>query len=164
MWNLKYDTNELIYETETDLWLPRPEREWRQMNWELGISRWKLLYIEWANSKILLSSTMNCIQYPVINHCGSAGKESTCNVGDLGLVPGLGRSPGEGKGYPLQYSGLENSMDCMYSPWGCKKSDTTEQLSLSNQPEWKGICKEMYMYNWLTLQWIHYTAEINTVL
>ena len=61
--------------------------------------------------------------------CGSAGKESACNVGDLGLVPGLGRSPGEGKGYPLQYSGLENSMDC--SPWDHKESDTTERLSLS---------------------------------
>ena len=44
--------------------------------------------------------------------CGSAGKESTCNVGDLALIPGLGRSPGEGEGYPLQDSGLENSMDC----------------------------------------------------
>ena len=44
---------------------------------------------------------------------GSAGKESGCNVGDLGSIPGLGRSPGEGKGYPLQYSGLENSMDCI---------------------------------------------------
>ena len=44
--------------------------------------------------------------------CGLAGKESTCNAGDLGLIPGLGRSPGEGKGYPLQYSGLENSVDC----------------------------------------------------
>ena len=43
---------------------------------------------------------------------GSAGKESACNVGDLGLVPGLGRSPGEGNGYPLQYSGQENSMGC----------------------------------------------------
>ena len=43
--------------------------------------------------------------------CGSAGKESTCNVGDLGSIPGLGRFPGEGKGYPLQYSGLEKSMD-----------------------------------------------------
>ena len=42
---------------------------------------------------------------------GSAGKESVCNVGDLGSIPGLGRSPGEGKGCPLQYSGLENSMD-----------------------------------------------------
>ena len=45
--------------------------------------------------------------------CGSAGKESACNVGDLGSIPGLGRSPGEGKGYPLQNSGLENSMDCI---------------------------------------------------
>ena len=45
--------------------------------------------------------------------CGSAGKESARNAGDLGSVPGLGRSPGEGKGYPLQYSGLENSMDCI---------------------------------------------------
>ena len=45
--------------------------------------------------------------------CDSAGKESVCNVEDLGLIPGLGRSPGEGKGYPLQYSGLENSMDCI---------------------------------------------------
>ena len=41
--------------------------------------------------------------------CGSAGKEPACNVRDLGSIPGLGRSPGEGKGYPLQYSGLENS-------------------------------------------------------
>ena len=44
---------------------------------------------------------------------GSAGKESAHNVGDLGSIPRLGRSPGEGKGYPLQYSGLENSMDCI---------------------------------------------------
>ena len=46
-------------------------------------------------------------------------------LGDLGSIPGWGRSPGEGKGYPLQYSGLENSMDC-YSPWGHKESDMTE--------------------------------------
>ena len=44
---------------------------------------------------------------------GSDGKEPACYVGDLGLIPGLGRSPGEGEGYPLQYSGLENSMDCI---------------------------------------------------
>ena len=55
--------------------------------------------------------------------CGSVGKESTCSVGDLGSIPGLGRSPGEGKGYPLQYSGLENSMD---SPWSPKELDMTE--------------------------------------
>ena len=45
--------------------------------------------------------------------CGSAGKESACNVGDLDSAPGLGRSLGEGKGYPLQYYGPENSMDCI---------------------------------------------------
>ena len=45
--------------------------------------------------------------------CGSASKESACNVGDLGSIPGLGRSPGGGNSYPLQYSGLENFMDCI---------------------------------------------------
>ena len=52
----------------------------------------------------------------------SAGKESACNAGDPGSIPGLGRSPGEGKGYPLQYSGLENSMDCIVH--GVAKSQT----------------------------------------
>ena len=45
--------------------------------------------------------------------CGSAGEESACNAGDLSLIPGLGRSPGEGKDYPLRYSGLENSTECI---------------------------------------------------
>ena len=45
--------------------------------------------------------------------CGSTGKESACNAGDLGLTPGLGRFLGEGTSYPLQYHGLENSMDCI---------------------------------------------------
>ena len=53
---------------------------------------------------------------------GSAGKESAFNAGDLGLIPGLGRSPGEGKEYPLQYSVLENSMDCIVH--GVAKSQT----------------------------------------
>ena len=59
----------------------------------------------------------------------SAGKESAHNAGDLGSIPGLGRSPGEGKGYSLQDSGLENSG--LYSPWGHKESDITDKLSLS---------------------------------
>ena len=46
--------------------------------------------------------------------CGSAGKESAGNAGELGSISGLGRSPGEGKGYPLQYSGLENSVDTVH--------------------------------------------------
>ena len=53
---------------------------------------------------------------------GSDSKESACNVGDLGLIPGLGKSPGEGKGYPLQYSGLENFMD--YIVHGVAKNRT----------------------------------------
>ena len=65
---------------------------------------------------------------------GSAsGKESVHNAGDLGSIPGLGRSPGEMKGYPLQYCGLENSMErrslAGYSPPGRKESDITEQIT-----------------------------------
>ena len=56
--------------------------------------------------------------------CGSAGKESTCNVVDLGSIPGLGRSLEEGKGHPLQYSSLENSTDCIVL--GITELDTTE--------------------------------------
>ena len=65
---------------------------------------------------------------------GSAGKESACNAGDLGSIPGLGQSPGEGKGlatpvfWPGEFHGL-------HSPWGHKGSDTTEQLSLSRVTE-----------------------------
>jgi len=66
---------------------------------------------------------------------GSVRKESACNVGDLGLIPGLGRSPREGKGYPLQYSGLENSMNCIFH--GITKNRTRPSafhftLTLSN--------------------------------
>ena len=59
--------------------------------------------------------------------CGSAGNESACNVGDLGSIPGLGRSPGERKGYPLQYSGMENS----WTVQSLRSQDQdTERLSL----------------------------------
>ena len=53
---------------------------------------------------------LTCLGFP----CGSTGKESTCNAEDLGSIPGLGRSPGEGKGCPFQFSVLENSMDHIY--------------------------------------------------
>ena len=63
----------------------------------------------------------------------SVGKESACNAGDLGSIPGLGRSPGGGHGNPLQYSGLENPHGQRslvgYSPWDHKESDMTERLS-----------------------------------
>ena len=66
--------------------------------------------------------------------CGSAGKEFICNVGNLNLIPGLGRSPREGTSYPLQYPDL-------YSPWGCRQSDMTEQLSLSLYHYYKDVIK-----------------------
>ena len=73
--------------------------------------------------------------------CGSAGKESAYNEGNLSSIPGSGRSAGEGKGYPLQYSGLENSMDCIIH--GVAESDMTERLSLittiSSQERHKNI-------------------------
>ena len=72
---------------------------------------------------------------------GSDSKESACNAGDLGSVPGLGRFPGGGHGNPLQCSCLENSHEQRnledYSPWGCKESDSTEQLS--TQSQWDGL-------------------------
>ena len=68
--------------------------------------------------------------------CGSTGKESICNAGDLGMIPGLGRSPGEGSSYPLQYSGLENSTDCIVH--GVTKSQTR----LSLQPA-------IFLVSWL---------------
>ena len=71
--------------------------------------------------------------YPLYKHKdfpgSSDGKASVYNVGDLGLIPGSGRFPGEGNGNPLQYSCLENPMDGgAWCPWGCKESDMTKRL------------------------------------
>ena len=73
--------------------------------------------------------------------CGSAGKDFTCNAGDLGSIGGLGRSPGKGKGYPLQYSGLENSMDCIVH--GVTKSPKGKGVGIN----WEiGIDKYILLY------------------
>ena len=72
---------------------------------------------------LYLYSVNNTLGFPG----GSVSKQSACNVGDLGSIPGLGRSPGEGNGNPLQYSCLEKSMDRgamdsgLYSPWSHKR-------------------------------------------
>ena len=75
---------------------------------------------------------------------GSASKESTCNEGDLGSIPGLGRSPGEGKGYPLQYSGLGKSMDCIVH--GVAKSRT-----------WLSNLKKKSWYQYFFQKWFFIT-------
>ena len=69
-----------------------------------------------------------------------------CNAGDLGLIPGWGRCPGGGKGYPLQYSGLENSMDCTVrgvAKSRTRLSDFHFHFSLSLEVQWLGICLAM---------------------
>ena len=81
--------------------------------------------------------------------CGSAGKESAYNVGDLGLIPGLGRSPGEGKGYPLQYSGLENSMQSMGS----------QRLSNFQEDHQKKIIIPLLLCSFLIQNWWPFLIE-----
>ena len=87
--------------------------------------------------------------------CGSAGKESICNVGDLGLIPGLGRYPGEGNGNPLQYSGLENSMDWIV--YRVTKSQTW--LSYSHFIHFRINTKFLVMFPNYFLSNTHYLAE-----
>ena len=86
----------------------------------------------------------------VSSSCGSAGKESACNAGDLGSIFGLRRSPGEGKGYPLQYSGLENPMD--YIVHGVTKSQT--RLSNFHFHFFIHSSKDIYIVSMSWLLWI----------
>ena len=80
----------------------------------IGLKQYKFVIFQLWNLKWFQKGPHSYLCFP----CGSVGKESACNVEDLGSIPRLGRFPGEGKGYPLQYSGLENSMNCK-SPYSC---------------------------------------------
>ena len=84
--------------------------------------------------------------------CGLAGKESACNAGHLGSIPGLERSPGEGKGYPLQYSGLEKSMD--YTVHGVANSQTrlSDFHSLTHSPRVRCLRIHAVIFPWLGTQ------------
>ena len=90
--------------------VPKNVTKWGREKWHQMCNLYMVPYIlasvQWERHFIIFFWLLG---FP----CGSAGKESACNVGDLGSVPRLGRFPGEGKGNPLQYSGLENSMDCV---------------------------------------------------
>ena len=115
--NLKYDTNEPIYETGNRLTdkESRPVVAKREsvrggMQWDGGVSQYKGV------------------------PGGSDGKESACNAGDVGLIPGSGRSPESGMAthaifLPGAFHGQRSLVG--YSPWSCKESDTTEQLTFS---------------------------------
>ena len=87
---------------------------------------------------------------------GSDGKESACNVGDLGSIPGLGRSPRGGHGNPLQYSCLENPHGqrslAGHSPWGHKESDMTKRLNMTQQS--MHTCRNTYIYVYTCVLWV----------
>ena len=105
-------------------------------------SRWVItpLWLSGSLRSFLYSSSVYSCHLFLISSdfpCGSAGKESACNVEDLGSIPGLGRSPEEGNSYPLQYSGLENSIDSTVH--GLATSWTWLLLSLSNKTN--SVCR-----------------------
>ena len=106
-----------------------------------------------------------------MGYCGSTGKESACSTGDVGSIPGLRRSSGEGKGYPLQYSDPENSMDRKVH--GVTESDTTERLSLSYQkkstklPSVSGYAlaiqkiREVYIHiSWVKIKYLRHMGHL----
>ena len=120
-------SKELPAVQETRVWfLDQKDPLEKEMASHSSILAWKSYgqrslvgYSPWGHKE---SDTTERLHFPFLFLIGLAGKESACNAGDLGLIPGLGRSPGEGKGYPLQYSGLGNSMDCIVH--GVTKSQT----------------------------------------
>ena len=94
--------------------------------------------------------------------CGSAGKESSCSAGNLGLIPGLGRSSGEGNSYPLQDSGLENSMDC--TVYGVAKSQTRlsdSHFTVSLRAWHRGGGCEYWLNKWKQKTFLQYCLEVH---
>ena len=95
--------------------------------------------IKWVNSRPLL--------YPNTGFpWGSAGKESTYHEGDLGSIPGLGRSPGEGKGYPLWYSGLEDSMGCIVHGVAKSRTQLRDFHFVSQHSNFRSTLKFIMLY------------------
>ena len=115
-------------------------KEWIKKLWQIYIIEYysaikrnvfESVLVRWLNLEPVIQTEVSqkeTIKYCILTHIhgtfpdSSVGKESTCNAGNPGLIPGSGRSPGEGNSYPLQYSGLENSMD--YIVHGVAKSWT----------------------------------------
>ena len=124
-------------------------------------------HLSWVSSVLELSETQYTFSFPCSGvwsfddfdwAYGSDGKEFACNAGDLGLIPGLGRSPGGGHSNPLQYSCLENPHGQRslvgYSPWDCTESDTTQRLSPAHTAQlnlfllklWKTVKGSIFLF------------------
>ena len=106
---------------KTDLFIPVATAEFPKFAGILSValSQHHVLGFEIGQLEFYYLLTLIIVMPPRASLVAQLVKKSACNTGDLGLIPGLGRSPGEGKGYPLQYSGLKNSMDCII-PWVTK--------------------------------------------
>ena len=128
------------------LWNPYGQKNGKNANLISGLVSWWRIRLQcrrpWFNSWVGKICWKDRLPTPLFGDFpdSSAGKESTCKEGDLGLIPGLGRFPGEGKGYPLQYSGLEKSMDC--TGHGVAKNPT----QLSNLNSFLGFSNLMPFY------------------
>ena len=120
-------------------WVSSAQPKWHYWN-QVLCKEWEyLLYLGFQVTNVTLQ---NWNLFNLGSPCGSGGKESACNVGDLGLIPGLGGSPGEGKGYPIQYSGLENFMDCIVH--GVTKS----RAQLSDFHFHMYVYRYIFLYTW----------------
>ena len=113
-------------------------------------------------TKLMLNVCRHLHSSTMVFPGGSGGRESACNAGDLGWILRWGRSPGEGKGYPLQHSCLENSMD--RGSWqatvhGVAELDTTEQLSLTHLPQ----KKDRIAYFAILAEHTKYTGELKPI-
>ena len=107
-------------------------------SFQLIVSLWEWHQIAWGKQEIWNLSAISHLKHRWANASSLTLKNLPAIWETLGLIPGLGRSPGEGKGYPLQYSGLENSMDCIVH--GVTESDTTERFSLHFTFTIKSLC------------------------
>ena len=116
---------------------------------ELDTAEHAVTHVENMTSSFILTAIQHSnLGFP----CGSDRKESSCNVGDMGLIPGLGRSLEGGHGNPLLHSCLENPHGQRslvgYSPWGRKESDTTERLSIHSTFKLNLIFREILCLKW----------------
>ena len=104
-----------------------------------GLQGGKKFYSSLNGTKLWMKTAAFCLKGSLcVIFASLVAKEFACNVGDLGSIPGLGRFPGEWNSYPLQYSGLENSMD--YSPWGQKSWTQLSNFHFSFETCSKAFC------------------------
>ena len=134
----------LIFWIDYNMWF-KHQTDIKGINWKVSIPPIPIHPISLTPN---FYSSSGSLGFP----CGLAGKESACNVGDLGSTPGLGRSPGKGKGYPLQYSSLGKSMEC-------RVHGVTKSGSLCQSMQIKYKCS--YSPAFFTQEFVHHLKHFD---